>query len=570
MKKTVQVNLSGQVFTLDDDAYELLSSYLKKIGRLYERSAGKDEILSDIEIRIAELLLERKDDRKEVINIADVESVIAIMGKPEDFEEDAMDEDAERVAGNQGYERRSKRLFRDPDHPLVGGVCSGIGYYFGIDPIWIRLAFAVALVFFGTGVLLYIILWVIIPEAKTTAEKLSMRGEPVNIDSIGKSIEDELNNLSDRFSKGGDRFTSGAGKKIERGIDKFFHFLAELFRGFFTVLGKVMGGIFIMVGLFTIVVLLTGVVGVADVIHLSSHGGDSSYSLYEFGDLVFDTSEWMFMAVLGAILIIGVPFIALIYGGLVLIFPNMRVPYLALTFFSLWMVGIFMGITVALNVSSEFSKDETINEVVDLASRGLLSDTILLEVGEDPFDISDDRSYYANNDMMLRVESDQIIVGNVAFDIRIASEEQVSLEVKRSARANSYELASKRADDIEYHFETSENRLTLDPFFSYPVSELLRDQELELVLRIPIGQTVFLSRRMKRIIEDIDNVHNMYDPKMVDHYWQMTEDGLRCLDCDEHAFPTTNDLDDQDEAQDDFVVKSDPEEVVVNLLVADF
>jgi len=233
MKKTVQVNLSGQVFTIDDDAYDLLSVYLQKISRLYERSAGKDEILSDIESRIAELLLERVSDDRSVVTIKDVQEVTEIMGNPEQFEEDTMEEE---TAGS-GYSSREyqgqKRLFRDPDSPMIGGVCSGIGYYFGIDPLWIRLAFAIALIFFGTGVLFYILLWIIIPEAKTTADKLAMRGEPVNIGSIGKSVEDELNNLGQRFSKGGQQFTSGAGTTISRGIDKFFNFMAELFRGFF-------------------------------------------------------------------------------------------------------------------------------------------------------------------------------------------------------------------------------------------------------------------------------------------------------------------------------------------------
>lgn len=132
MKKTVQVNLSGQVFTLDEDAYDLLSGYLKKIGRLYERSAGKDEILTDIEARIAELLLERFDDNKTVVNIADVESVIAIMGNPEDFEEEVGSED---TSYSYRSESSRKRLFRDPDSIMIGGVCSGIGYYFGIDPL---------------------------------------------------------------------------------------------------------------------------------------------------------------------------------------------------------------------------------------------------------------------------------------------------------------------------------------------------------------------------------------------------------------------------------------------------
>ncbi|MEQ9187163.1 MAG: PspC domain-containing protein [Cryomorphaceae bacterium] len=531
MKKTVQVNLSGQVFTLDEDAYDLLSGYLKRIGRLYERSAGKDEILSDIELRIAELLLERKGDVKAVVSTTDVQAVIEIMGNPEDFEDEEIEVD-EPSYSSRSYEGQ-KRLFRDPDNPLIGGVCSGIAYYFGVDPIWIRLSFAVALIFFGTGVLFYIILWMIIPVAKTSADKLSMRGKPVNIDSIGKTVEEELNNIGARFSKGGQNFTDGTGRKIERGIDKFFNFMAELFRGFFTVLGKVLGVAFILIGVVTIVVLLTGVIGIADIVHLGSHGWDSSYSIYEIGDLIFNSSEWFYLAVLGLFLFVGIPFLGLAYGGLVLLFPTVRVPYLGASLMGLWFLGFFAGITVVLNTAGEYSKEETMTDRITLDDLGLVSDTLILEVGDDPFNISEKRAYYANNDFMMRIVDGRIMVGNIDFDVRASKTSEVLIEVNRTASADSYEEASVRADSIKYSFTVDSNIVTFSPYFTYPESQMLRGQDVELVLRLPVGKTIYLSNDMKRIIDDIDNVQNIYDPRMVNHYWMMSEEGLTCLDCEE-------------------------------------
>ncbi len=198
---------------------------------MYDRSAGKDEILSDIESRIAELLIERKGETKDVVTIEDVAAVTEIMGNPEQFEDDSMDEEA--CANNYGAENSKKKLFRDPDHSVIGGVCSGIGYYFGIDPVWIRLLFGLSFVFFGSGVILYILLWIIIPVAKSTADKLNMKGEPVNIDSIGRTIEKEINNLGEKISSTGNDFSKNSGKKIERGIDRLANFLAELFKVFF-------------------------------------------------------------------------------------------------------------------------------------------------------------------------------------------------------------------------------------------------------------------------------------------------------------------------------------------------
>ena len=125
MKKTVQVNLSGQVFTLDEDAYELLSGYLKQIGRLYERSAGKDEILSDIESRIAELLISYQTELREVISTGEVQQVIEIMGRPEQFEEEADEPMADTTStssssSSSGAENRSRRLYRDGERPVIG------------------------------------------------------------------------------------------------------------------------------------------------------------------------------------------------------------------------------------------------------------------------------------------------------------------------------------------------------------------------------------------------------------------------------------------------------------------
>lgn len=531
MKKTIQVNLNGQVFTLDEDAYERLSGYLNRIGRLYENSPGKDDILSDIEARIAELLLERIDDRKQVINMQDIQQVMDIMGDPEQFEAETADEPGSDSNYTYTREERNKRLFRDPDNPMIGGVCSGIGYYFGIDPIWIRLAFAIALIFFGTGVLFYILLWVVIPVAKTTSDRLSMKGEPVNIGNIGKTIEKEIDGFGERVSRAGDRFSKGSGRKIERGIDRFFNFLAELLRGFFGVLGKVIGGAFILIGLLTIVALVAGTIGVADIIHFGSNDWDASMSIYEWGDIVFESGEWMFLAIFAGFLLVGIPFIALIYGGLVLLFPQARVPYLGASLAGMWFIGIILSILTAFGIAQEFSKEETRFDRIPMAEMGLMGDTLILETGDDPFNISERRAYYSRNDFMMKIDDRKIIVGNIDFTVLRSNDDQVWLELNRSAKASSYEEAERRADSIRYNFQVDSNKLRLNAYFSYPQLYLLRDQEVEATLRIPTGTTIYLAESIKRIIEDIPNVTNTYDPQMVGHHWRMEEDGLTCLDC---------------------------------------
>lgn len=226
---------------------------------------------------------------------------------------------------------------------------------------------------------------------------------------------------------------------------------------------------------------------------------------------------------------------ALAYGGAVLLFPRFKVPYLGASFFGLWFIGLILAIMTGFSVGQEFSKEEKVTNSVILSDQGLNSDTINLTVGHDPFGISIHRAYYANNDFMMKEENRRVIVGNVEFDIQKSSGDQVKLEVRKSAHARSHEEAGIRADSIKYNFSMDSSSITFDPFFSYPQIDLLRDQEVRLSSRIPEGRIVYLDPTMKRIMDDIENVSNMYDPKMVNHYWEMRPEGLTCLDCEEDS-----------------------------------
>ena len=189
MNKTVTVNIGGIVFHIDEIAYDKLRDYLETIRNYFRGSDGSEEIVQDIESRIAEMLQE-KIQNKQVVILNDVNDVINNMGRPEDFADGMEEEGFTDMPPLSSQGEIKKRLFRDPDDKVLGGVCSGVGSYLGIDPAWIRIAFLIAFFVFGSGFLLYVILWIIMPEAKTTAEKLQMKGENVNISNIEKSFKD--------------------------------------------------------------------------------------------------------------------------------------------------------------------------------------------------------------------------------------------------------------------------------------------------------------------------------------------------------------------------------------------
>jgi len=196
MNKTISINLAGIVFNIDEHAYRILDKYLSTISGYFSEADGKKEIMADIESRIAEMFQERMGKARTVVSEDDVNHVIQLMGQPEDF---LGDEATEPEKTEEGFESTSsKRLFRDPDDRLVGGVCSGIAHYFGIDPLIIRILFIVAVIFFGTGFLLYLILWAVIPKAITAADKLQMKGRAVTVDNIKKRVQKEADDLKKR------------------------------------------------------------------------------------------------------------------------------------------------------------------------------------------------------------------------------------------------------------------------------------------------------------------------------------------------------------------------------------
>ncbi len=185
MNKTVNINLASTFFHIDESAYTKLKAYLKKLEEGFKNTVGKEEILKDIEARIAELFQEIKTNSDYVISEADVEKIIAVLGQPEDF---LSEEEEENVK-----ETIYKKLFRDPDDNYIGGVASGLGHYFGIDTSWIPLIWLLLVVFSGgTFIMIYLLFWMLVPVAETTADKLRMKGKPINVSNIEKKLKKSL------------------------------------------------------------------------------------------------------------------------------------------------------------------------------------------------------------------------------------------------------------------------------------------------------------------------------------------------------------------------------------------
>ncbi len=173
MKKAIQINLAGSIFHIDEDAYELLREYLSGVEHQFGRSADGAEVIQDLETRMAELFLEKLKPHRKVISTEDVREVLTTLGAPED-----MGENKEQHSWSGSRSRREgkryRRMYRDPDDKPIGGVCSGLGYYFNTDPLLIRILFVIAL-FIGFGFLAYIVLWIALPSAQTPEQIAEMK-----------------------------------------------------------------------------------------------------------------------------------------------------------------------------------------------------------------------------------------------------------------------------------------------------------------------------------------------------------------------------------------------------------
>jgi phage shock protein PspC (stress-responsive transcriptional regulator) len=187
MKITVSINLGGYSFHIDEDAYAELKMYLRNLELHFAGEESSSEILSDIETRMAELFRTRITTYKQVINIDDVRMGISVLGTPEDISDNSGPSARDKFS-TPGYHR----MYRDPDNRVIGGVCSGIGAYWDIDPVIVRILFIALILAGGLGVLVYLILYIVIPEAKTTAQKIEMKGNPVNIHNIKDFVKKEF------------------------------------------------------------------------------------------------------------------------------------------------------------------------------------------------------------------------------------------------------------------------------------------------------------------------------------------------------------------------------------------
>lgn len=512
MKKTLTANVSGTVFHIEEDAYDRLQQYLGSIRAQFEGTEGREEILADIEARIAELFHERLDERRQVVSIEDVDHVIGVMGQPEDYAdgENASSEGASTAStGKRGY----KRLFRDPDDKWVGGVIGGLAAYIGMDPIWLRI-FMIVFIVLGTGtpILLYIILWILVPMADSPADRLRMDGEPVTVD-----------NLKRAFEEGGKRVANEA-----KDLGKNWGTEAKR-RGFSAsdVVGKLIGAGIIVVAFGMLLGLITSIAGGMFGLWHATWGAEDM-GLLDLGALVFASRNEALWLGIGLLLLALIPIIAILLAGFRLLL-NTRAPgWLVWTLALLWFSALVPTIIGGMKLAREFHRSNSVREEVPLTAPtgDVLYIDALIPRDSTGWSVRFDRDDFDIDLEGLHIEGDRISGGWARLDVEQSPDSLYRLVIIRSAHGRTTKDALARAGRILTEFRQDGEVLLVSPVIQFATADKIRVQDARFTLLVPVGKGVFFRAGSDDVIYDVENVTNTRDSDMIGKTWRMTPKGL--------------------------------------------
>ncbi|QTD38226.1 PspC domain-containing protein [Polaribacter batillariae] len=544
MNKTININLGGFFFHIDEAAYQKLKRYLESISRsLSDDPQGKNEIIADIEARISELLSEKITDARQVVNESDIDDIIAIMGQPEDYAE------AEEAYDNSSYSYKRnnasrKKLFRDGDDKFIGGVASGIAHYFDIDTIWIRLGLLALFFGAGFGIFLYIILWILLPEAKTTAEKLQMEGEPVNIDNIEKKIREEFNNVSEnvtvfanqaseKIKDGANEFSQKMSKtfraktKKNNGLQDFLNALGNIFLVLLKVIGKFIGAILVFVAAAVILSLIIGGFSVGSLEFLNF-----GEEMLQYPEFFYASTIPMWVLTLFLFLLVGIPFLVLFVLGLRILSSSVKQfsKTTSLTLLGIWIIAllgiIFAGLEFGASHANYGKSVE--KDILNIRT----NDTLVLKMK------NDDTIYYQHNlrksSRKYKVEIDDKIVAysnNVEVNVKRSVTNEAYIIIQKESRGKSRMMANKTAEKIDYKYKVTGNEVVLDAFFLSKITNFWKDEEIDITLFIPENMTIYFDNSVKNFIYNIKNNEKIRNRDMLDRYFTMGKTTLNCTDC---------------------------------------
>lgn len=587
MKKHISINISGIIFHVEEDAFELLKAYLNEITKHFSTYAGSEDIMSDIELRIAEFFLDRLSAEKEQLTYQDVQDLKQVMGTVTDSWEDRRQEEEHQTTSfheltKDAYTKAKKapKLYRDENRRVIGGVASGIAHYFNINPLWVRLVFLMCLLDFGglysmtgfataiyialwvsvpgafdlevnenlkrlfrdpenkvlggvasglasyfhidptvirvifvlsafaggIGLLPYIVIWIITPEAKSLTERMQMKGEPINLANIEDKIRESLN-----FEKTDEstlakilllpfKLISMAVQFIETEMVGS-RYLAKGSNLLLFLLGSsmVFGATVASIGLFAATAAFLGLPFAAQMLSIDDIPIELIHNTVPVG------------AVLFTFLVAWIPIVYVGVAGMSI--ASRRIvtkAWLNWGLLVVWIIGV-VGASVTVPMFAVNFQTEGIHKEV--------------------------QAFNAPNSGALRLMVKAPSYSNYDFyrpQLTIIGHEgaEVQLEQRFEAKGCSRQVAINHASSIVYDVEHRDSTLIFSPYYNVEQGEPFRVQELKMTLSMPYGQEFVLAKETKNILRNTiyRNGYTIEDLKM-DNRWVFETDGLHCLTC---------------------------------------
>jgi phage shock protein PspC (stress-responsive transcriptional regulator) len=529
MNKTIIININGIVFHIEEDAYEVLKNYMTDVKRHFMNSADSLEITTDIENRIAEMFNELlAKDNKQVIVEDDVKSVIEQMGTVEDFEH--AEEDTKASFSNTYYNTEARRLFRDPDDRLVSGVCAGIANYFGVDAVWIRLAFALSFFFAGTGLILYIILWIVIPKAVSRADRMAMKGEKLNLKGFKKNFEEELGSMRNNLSNFGQEARPFVYKARDFAGDFFYH-LGVFFNGAGKVLIKLIG-VFILLVCFGWIVFI-----VVAFVALLGFGTFAPFHDLPFNLLRHNHADYIYIA---AFLVAFIPLVSIILVTLKGIFNTGSVNRTTgSTVLVVWLCALGVLVYNIAKVAANFKSSASFSETINI--KPTKGNTYYLKLNDLKYFSAEDSARLNIKSLLpnVKITEDEYEYNDfehyqyrhVHINFEKSDVNQPVLIESFRAKGRNYDDALFNARNTKYMFTQQDTILNFDYRLYSAKDDLWHDEELYLTLKMPLNSKLVIDENLRNMLDDA----NVYDCKIINKHEKatsapfiMTDNGLQC------------------------------------------
>ena len=515
MNKTININLAQIFFQIDETAFHKLKSYLDAIEKSLQQEESKEEIINDIEARIAELFIEQQANERQVITAKEVDEVIEVMGKPEDY---LINDDA--TAGSYQKTER-KPLYRDLERGYLGGVSSGLDYYLNIDAVWIRL-FWVLTTLFSSGVfaLIYVILWIVTPAARTTAQKIAMKGKPVNLSTIEEDIKSNYKKVSEKVKNANyDKYK----KDIKTGSTKFANWSENFFSGLVKAIGKVVG---------VFLIIIASILFLGSLIGFVAYGGISLFGSTEINTeaFVYGIPHWI--QVLSVFILSTVLMIYLIILGLKLMNPTIQQLNRSahITLLSLLLVSIAFTTFLGIKRGIQETNDAEVTDINTIPIKS--TDTLKIKMlgnlkYDEPLQFSGEKIKYNDQNEKILFSRD------VKISILKSQGDQAQLSIVKESEGYSMDRARKNAASIKYDYLFEKGQLALNGYFLGLADNKNKDQELEVNLHLPENQLFELADNVSRFYYKSYNQDaiNLSD-SLFGHTLQLKQMNIQCLDCD--------------------------------------